>query len=107
MFTLKALPEWKWHYDEEVWTKPEPEWQQFLDFWSDPRRPKVSEARKEIFSIGPFSEIVQNTTKQEMYVRECYGDIYERIHLVRHNHQEGGVLLTGQPGIGTLQIPPE
>lgn len=94
------LEGWEWDYDAQAW-QPEPVWQQFVDYWADSSRPKMSSVSETVFDLVPCSSVVQNATTREILVRGFYDDIYKRVHLNRQVSKGGEIFLTGQPGTGT------
>jgi len=100
---VNPLPGWEWEPNDNAWTPCKP-WQDVVHYWKE--RPEIdnSQIYPNTVSLGG-ARVALEATNQEFFVRDCYTSLFDRVCSLKTKAPTGGVLVTGQSGIGTLTLP--
>ncbi|KAF9047093.1 hypothetical protein BDZ89DRAFT_25813 [Hymenopellis radicata] len=112
-----SVTEWQWSKSsEEKWGPARALWQAFMNHWMDPCRalelnrtefphtltifPSPPFASSDMYRLGATP--LKHTSQGTILVFERYGFLYHGIDQWQRQRPHGGVIVAGQPGVGTL-----
>lgn len=104
--------EWTWEpEDRALWIPAGRQWQQFYDQWRKPGSFRNETEFPYILEVVPASlgiyaedlsaHALRDTHKGQAMIPHHYSRLYDGLYSLRDEFPDSGVIIGGQPGIGT------